>query len=168
MKATVKDIFNSVSRMNVNTHISSSCGSYSSEMDKGIAEDTINEVRSYVSAGSLAEKIANSNNEHWTDKQLWVITYDLIHNADYCEIVEKFNEKVDEAEKMRRAKKEAKNANARAGKEMIAEMAKKKVKESGKKLADYYSYIKGVKAYAHEYYSKHYTLVSATEFVNQK
>lgn len=103
MKATLKQIFNSIQGLNANSSTVSSLGTFVTEQATQMAEMAQKEVLSNVSESSLAHKILMKS-ETFTEKQLWVIAYELLKNDDYAtklgaEIVE------------REAKAEAKKAN---------------------------------------------------------
>ena len=150
---TVKNIFDRVSKINPDTN---SYG-YVDSAKEQIAQSYFNDIYSFIPAGTLAHKIATDTIGRFTDKQLWVIAYELLKNDDYVATLE------DEAKKA-----EAKNAEYQA-----KELAKKEanadvlaeVKSAGRKLTDYYNWVKNNKKYAREFYSKKYTAESVKLFL---
>lgn len=99
IKVTPKDVFNYICGLNPKTHTSSSLGNYSSSMDNQIADMYFKEVADYLPQDSLAHKILFSS-KTYTEKQLWVITYELIKNKDFVAKMEERNaERAEEAER---------------------------------------------------------------------
>ena len=103
MKATVKQIFNSIQGLNATSSTVSSLGTFVTEQARNIAESFQREVLSNVSESSTAYKILIGS-DTYSEKQLWVIAYELLKNDAYTtqlgsEIAE------------REAKVEAKKAN---------------------------------------------------------
>jgi hypothetical protein len=80
---TVKDIFNYVKRINPAQHISSSMGRYSTSLDNQIADNAIKEISEYLPKESLAHKVLFDVRGRYTEKQLWVISYELMKSADF-------------------------------------------------------------------------------------
>ena len=103
MKATVKQIFNSIQDLNPNSSTVSSLGTFVTEQARQMAEMAQKEVLSNVSESSLAHKILMKS-ETFTEKQLWVIAYELLKNDAYAT---KLGAEIAERE----AKAEAKKAN---------------------------------------------------------
>ncbi len=81
MKATVKQIFNSIQDLNPNSSTVSSLGTFVTEQATQMAEMAQKEVLSNVSESSLAYKILMKS-ETFTEKQLWVIAYELLKNDE--------------------------------------------------------------------------------------
>jgi hypothetical protein len=78
---TVAQIFNSISNLNVRKSHVSSIGSFVTEVSKEVTDNKIEKVKSYLPEGTLAAKIVASN-VNFTEKQLWVIAYELL-KTDY-------------------------------------------------------------------------------------
>lgn len=99
IKVTPKDVFNYICWLNPKTHTSSSMGNYSSSMDNQIADMYFKEVADYLPQDSLARKILFGS-KTYTEKQLWVITYELMKNKDFVTKMEERNaERAEEAER---------------------------------------------------------------------
>lgn len=74
---TVKDIFKNISALNAG-------GAYRYERNRGqqMADSCCGEINSFLPADSLAKKILMSTTR-FSDKQLWVIAYELLKNEEY-------------------------------------------------------------------------------------
>ncbi len=99
IRVTPKDVFNYICGLNPKTHTSSSLGKYSSSTDNQIADMYFKEVADYLPQDSLAHKILFGS-KTYTEKQLWVITYELMKNKDFVGKMEELNaERAEEAER---------------------------------------------------------------------
>ena len=162
---TIKDIYNQVSYINPSVSTISSIGDFVEESSRQAATYSRRKLIDYVSNDSLAFKILTSNlKDFFTEKQMWVIAYELQKNAEY---VAKLQAELEVRERRAEAKAEASKAKLNANKEASQEVLDF-VKSSKKLLKDYYDFVKKNKKYSKEYYSKKFTLESATEFVNLK
>ncbi len=103
MRATAKQIFNSIQGLNANSSTVSSLGTFVTEQARNIAESFQREILSNVPESSLAHKILIGS-ENYSEKQLWVIAYELLNNDAYTT---KLGSEIAERE----AKAEAKKAN---------------------------------------------------------
>jgi len=160
---TIKDIYNQVSYINPSVSTVSSIGDFVEESSRQAAAYSRRKLIDYVSNDSLAFKILTSNlKDFFTEKQMWVIAYELQKNAEY---VAKLQAELEVRERRAEAKAEASKAKLNANKEASQEVLDF-VKSSKKLLKDYYAFVKKNKKYSKEYYSKKFTLESATEFVN--
>ena len=83
-----KLIFNRIKYLNPELSTISSLGDFISESDRLVQEATKKEVVANISENSLAYKIVTSSSK-FTDKQLWVIAYELLKNEDYVAQVAK-------------------------------------------------------------------------------
>ena len=163
MKVTVKDIYNEASYINPNVSTISSIGDFVEESSRQAAAYSRRELVQYVSKDSLAFKILTENlKDFFTEKQVWVIAYELQKNAEY---VAKLQAELEVRERRAKAKAAASKAKLNANKEASQEVLDF-VKANKKLLKDYYDFVKKNKKYSKEYYSKKFTLESATEFVN--
>lgn len=161
MKATVKQIFNSIQDLNPNSSTVSSLGTFVTEQAREMAEMAQKEVLSNVSESSLAHKILMKS-ETFTEKQLWVIAYELLKNDAYTT---KLGSEIAEREAKENAKIQAskdKLANNKATTQNVLDY----VKGNGKLLKDYYSFLKSNRQYKKEFFSKKFTMESANEFIN--
>lgn len=83
-----KVIFNKIKYLNPELSTISSLGDFISESDRLAQEATRKEVIANISENSLAYKIVTSSSK-FSDKQLWVIAYELLKNEDYVAQVAK-------------------------------------------------------------------------------
>ena len=165
MKVTIKDIYNQVSYINPSVSTISSIGDFVEESSRQAAAYSRRKLINYVSNDSLAFKILTSNlKDFFSEKQMWVIAYELQKNAEY---VAKLQAELEVEERRSEAKAAASKAKLNANKEASQEVLDF-VKSNKKLLKDYYTFVKKNKKYSKEYYSKKFTLESATEFVNLK
>lgn len=79
---TVKQAFADVQSLNPSTSTVSSIGTFVSSQNQQIADAKAKEIMGYLPKDSLAYKIVSSASK-FSDKQLWVIAYELIKNEDY-------------------------------------------------------------------------------------
>ena len=161
MKATVRQIFSEVSYLNPTTSVISSLGSYISQSSQMISDSAHQEIVGLLPTDSLAYKIMMNTTGRYTDKQLWVIAFELEKNTEYAEMLGK---KMVEERTAVDNKIAASNAKKAANKEATRDVLDF-VKSSGKKLGDYYSFLKKNRNFSKEFYSKKYTMISAIAFV---
>ena len=69
-------------------------------------------------------------------------------------------------EEVKKDQKAAASANKLAANKAASADVLAQVKQAGKKLADYYSFVKSNKSYAKEFYSKKFTQASVDAFIN--
>jgi len=85
MKATVKQIFDSIQDLNATGTTVSSMGRFVTAQAEESAEKRQREVLAYLTEGTLAHKIlSDARNMSFTVKQLWVIAYAL-EKTSYAE-----------------------------------------------------------------------------------
>ena len=162
---TVKDIYNQVSYINPSVSTVCSIGSFVEETNRQVANSVRSKLMAYLPTSSLAHKIISENlKDFFSEKQMWVIAYELQKNAEY---ISKLLEELEVEERRAEAKAAASKAKLNANKEASQEVLDF-VKSNKKLLKDYYAFVKKNKKYSKEYYSKKFTLESATEFVNLK
>jgi len=160
---TIKDIYNQVSYINPSVSTVSSIGSFVEEINRQVANSFRSKLMAYLPTSSLAYKIISENlKDFFSEKQMWVIAYELQKNAEY---VAKLQVELEAEERRVEAKAAASKAKLNANKEASQEVLDF-VKSNKKLLKDYYAFVKKNKKYSKEYYSKKFTLESATEFVN--
>ena len=165
MKVTIKDIYNQVSYINPSVSTISSIGSFVEEINRQVANSFRSKLMAFLPTSSLAYKIISENlKDFFSEKQMWVIAYELQKNAEY---VAKLQAELEDEERRAEDKAAASKAKLNANKEASQEVLNF-VKSSKKLLKDYYAFVKKNKKYSKEYYSKKFTLESATEFVNLK
>ena len=157
-----KVIFNRIKYLNPELSTISSLGDFISESDRLAQEATKKEVIANISEDSLAYKIVTSSSK-FTDKQLWVIAYELLKNEDYVSQVAKEEARAEgiaaQEEREKKAKLDANKASSEPVKDFI--------KENGALLKDYYAFVKSSKKFKREFYSKKFTMESANAFLNK-
>ena len=153
MKVTIKDIYNQVSYINPSVSTISSIGDFIEESNRQVANSFRSKLMAYLPTSSLAYKIISENlKDFFSDKQMWVIAYELQKNAEY---VAKLQAELEVRERRAKAKAEAKaeasksklNANKEASQEVLDF-----VKANKKLLKDYYDFVKKNKKYSKEYF----------------
>ena len=102
--ATVKQIFNHISMLNPTVSEISSMGAFVSKQNQQVSDDKRNELLDVVSENSLAYKIL-STSKNLTDKQLWVIAFELEKNEEFGL---KLAQNIDSIKRRKNAKKQAK------------------------------------------------------------
>jgi hypothetical protein len=110
---TAKQIFNEIQGVNPSSSTISSVGTFVSSISEQIAGEKLNEVIKNLPNGSLAYKIAYNTTGRFTEKQLWVIAFELLKNAEYCKSLEEKNQALKDAE----ARKHANNVVAKSRKQ---------------------------------------------------
>lgn len=116
IKVTAKDVFSYISGLNPKTHTSSSMGKYSSSMDHQIADMYFKEVADYLPQDSLAHKILFGS-KTYTEKQLWVIAYELMKNPSFVAKMEERNEERNEEAEREKSQREGKRGFAKVKRE---------------------------------------------------
>jgi hypothetical protein len=81
---TAKEIFNYINGMTNQSF-------YKNVDNQSIADDKLNDVVKSLNENSLAYKIATSGAKNFTDKQLWVISFELLNNLQFTSKVAEFN-----------------------------------------------------------------------------
>ncbi len=112
--ATVAQIFRQVSMVNPKTSCISSIGTFVSANAQQTADFVAEQIASNLPEGSLALTILRQSNGNLTEKQMWVISYELLKNADYCKWLDEEAEEINRAEEWRKAKARAKRAEKKA------------------------------------------------------
>jgi len=159
---TLSNIKSYIEGLNPQASTISSMGTFVNNLNEQVAQDVRNEIVKEVNPESLAAKIL-ATADRFSEKQLWVIAYELVKNAEFVEKVNGINARREALESQKQqASKDKKNANKAATQNVLDY-----IKSEGKKLGDYYSFLKGNKKYAKEFFSKKFTMTSATEFINK-
>ena len=158
--ATVKRIFDRIGYLNPELSCVSSLGYY-----KGSAFDASEyldkELEEALPTGSLACNILRSTEVgKFSQKQLWVIAYELLKNEEWCKGLDAEDARRAQAQKQ---KEEAHKAKLAANKAASAD-GLAAVKDAGKLLKDYYAWLKK-SSYKREFYSKKYSQASVEEFL---
>ena len=153
-------IFNEISGLNPTLSHSSSLGSYVSASEKMVSEYIFKKAIKSVSENSLAYKILTST-DHFSVKQLWVITFKKKKNETYCnEIMQEYNERISKENESKNSEKSKKQENKEKSKSILDV-----VKSNGKKLSEYYSFLKGNKNFRKEFYSQKFSIESVNAFL---
>ena len=162
MKATAKQIFSEIQTLNPIVSTVSSLGSFVTEFNQSVSDMVARDLMVFIPENTLAYKII-STSTRFTDKQLWVIAFELEKNENYAtELGEKLA--IENArEEAKRQESKSKLANNKADTQNVLDY----VKENGKLLKDYYSFLKSSKQYKKEFFSKKFTMESANEFLNK-
>lgn len=155
--ATVKQIFGSIDNAKVNYIMSAFPFNGRTVEQWNQVLEARGELRQYVNDGTLAATLLESD-AHLSVKQLWVIAYALVNNAEYCKNIDAANT----ANNNKRAASKAKvKANKEASNDVLAE-----VKAAGKLLKDYYAWLK-VSNFKKEFFSKKYSQASVDAYLAQ-
>ena len=160
--ATLKEIFQQVSMMNPTVNYMSSIGEYVDSNAQQLADYVIRETMGYLPEDSLAMKIIRSTRGRFTDKQLWVVAYELQKNVEYCAQLDKTNAEIAAKENAKREASRQKLANNKANSQSVLDY----VKSQGRLLGDYYKFVKSNKKFTREFFSKKFTMESANAFIN--
>ena len=161
MKASANQIFTYIQGMNATTSTISSMGSFVSENNRQVAASVVVDVVNHLAKGSLAHKIATST-DRFTDKQLWVIAFELVNNEAYSEKVAEFYTRIERKANAKAAAAKAKlTANKEASADVLAPIkAAKRMGEFGKWLNT------SGNPYRKENFNKKYTQESVNAFLN--
>ena len=160
MKTT---IINYLEGMNEMTSNISSIGSFVSQLHRDAAQRVRCEIMSNLSKDSTAYKIiSKADYSVFSYPQLSLIADELMSNESFVSRIvseadynrRKYEQKIQES-------KNKKIANKSASADFL-----KQVKDAGKKLADYYLFVKSNKKYAKEFYSKKFSQESVSIFLN--
>jgi hypothetical protein len=106
---TVKQIFSNIQSLNPSTSTISSIGTFVSSQNQQIADDKVREIMGFLPKDSLAYKIITSADK-FTDKQLWVISFELEKNDKYKKHLSKEIQEFEEYQEYQRNRKSAKRA----------------------------------------------------------
>ena len=110
-----KQIYNFVSGINATTNSTSSLGSYVSSQHQQIADGRFSEVLQAIPEGTLAHKILMGTQTRFSEKQIWVITFELLQNEAKCNEIVAYYAEIDAAERRRREFKRAAKAAKKSG-----------------------------------------------------
>lgn len=153
-------IFSEISELNPTLSHSSSLGDYVSDSSRMVSEDLFKKIIKSIPENSLAFQIL-TNTDHFSEKQLWTITFELAKNENYCnEIMEEFYERNSREFEKRNSEKLKLQQNKENSKNILDE-----VKKNGKKLAEYYAFVKKNKKFRKEFYSQKFSMESVNAFL---
>ena len=169
-EVSVKDIFQELSLLNPTRNVISSMGEYVTDMAREISDKTKREVLAQLPESSLAYKILKQNYDSvkdydLTEKQKWVIAYELQKNKSYTQkLGSEIAKRKRDAESKALMSKMKKAANKSASQPLLNQ-----IKSKGLKLGDYYNWLKGQKGnWRSEYYSKKYSSASVNAFIKER
>lgn len=129
----VGNIFDDIKAINPNVSEISSIGSFTSEQDRQVAESVRVKILKYLPDNSLASKILKTSNK-LSDKQLWVVAYELQKNEDYVSDLSERNEKL-KREVAYQKKKRSDKRRKRAEEARRVEEANKETSEKNSELS---------------------------------
>jgi hypothetical protein len=156
-QVTVQDIYKTLSSLNGNA-------SYTDQRMSDQNRDFIFRLaQENVEEGTLAYNILYDTRGRYSDRQLWAMSYALDKKEGFKrEVYGLVTRDRIESEQSRQRQKDKLSSNKEASSGILAT-----VKLSGKNLKDYYSFVKGNRKYAREFYSKKFTAESVAAFLNQ-
>lgn len=128
---TAKQAFADIQSLNPSTSTVSSIGTFVSSQNQQIADNEAKRIMGYLPKDSLAYKIVSSASK-FSDKQLWVIAYELVKNKDYQKDLA---ESIEESERQAAYQKARKSAKRKAKSEQ-KKQAKATADEAMKKYDD--------------------------------
>jgi hypothetical protein len=155
-----QQLFNYTSQVNVRINTISSMGNYTNDIDIQVADKRRQEIIEVLPVGTLAHKIITST-DRLSEKQIWVIVFELLKNETFCQKVAEFYEELYRDEKIKAAKSAAKVAANKTNSAIVLDF----VKNNGKKLGEYYTFVKNNRNFSKEFYSKKFSMESANAFV---
>ena len=141
-----KIIFTEIESLNPSTSIVSSVGSYVNPIQRQIADEKRAEVLGYIPEGTLAHKILTSGTITFSEKQLWVIAYELLKNEVYCEKLSKEIQSKNAREEYEKRVKAEKKA-AIAAERKATGRSKKSYREEYDSLMKEYKATKNIELY---------------------
>jgi len=109
--------------VNPSINYMSSLGEYVDANERQLAEYVKREIEGYLPEDSLAMKIIRSTSERFTEKQLWVVAYELQKNAEYCAMLDKRNAEIAQREATKKAARRINRQKKAEAKKTIAAMA---------------------------------------------
>lgn len=107
---SMKEIFADVSGVNPGTTSVSSIGTFVSDSQRMIADARFKEIIGFIPKDSLAFKILTSTKGNLSDKQKWVVSYELAKSSAYKDSLAQRNAEVKAFDERQQAAKHARNA----------------------------------------------------------
>ena len=161
MKNT-RQIFDYIQGMNPTVSTVSSMGSFVTEMSQQVSDSVVTEVVRALPEGTLAYKIATSNAARYSEKQLWVMAYELTKNEEFVAKVADFYERINRKEN---AKNEVSKAKLAANKEASSDILAP-IKEM-KKIGEFGRWLNTPgNIYRSQHFNKKYTASAVNTFLN--
>ena len=160
---SVKEVFDEIQYLNPSVSTISSLGNYVSQSNQMVSDAVYKEVMQHIPKDSTAFKIMMGTQKKYSDKQLWVIAYELQKNQKYTKkLGQEIAKRKAEAAYKKQAIKNKLQAN-KSGSQGVLDS----IKSNGFKLGDYYNWLKSNKKYKKEFFSKKYSTESANEFMKK-
>lgn len=163
MSTTAKNIFNYIQGMNPNSQTVSSIGTFVTAFSQQVADSQVSEVIQVLvnsdKKDTLAFKIASTNSK-FTEKQLWVIAFELEKNQEFAQNVNNYYEKQALQSKQKAQESKDKLAANKANSQNELD----RIKLAGKKLGDYYAWLKK-SSFKKEFFNKKYSNESVSQFI---
>ena len=129
----LKQVFSDIRVLNPSTSTVSSLGTFVSSLNQQISDNKRNEIKDYLPKDSTAYKIISSNTDNFSDKQLWVISYELMNNQDY---LKDLNQRIEETKQEEQYQKSKKSAKRKLKSEKKKKEEQKNAKEYDKISSD--------------------------------
>lgn len=123
MKTTINNqILDFTKCINAKSSTISSIGDFITEQQQNLADSRISEILAMVSENSLAYKILMGKQSIFTDKQVWVVYFEIMKNAEAISKIENFYAEIAKAEfrKSKKSEKSVLKTNAKKSVEKIA------------------------------------------------
>ncbi len=165
MEQSTKQIFNYIQGMNPNVSNVSSMGSFVTNLNQQVADKCVSEVINALTdkKDTLAYKIATSLTDRYTEKQLWVVAFELQNNTEFTNKVISFYAEI---EKKSNAKIEASKAKLAANKESSTDVLAP-IKEA-KRIVEFGKWLNNAgNKFRKEHFSKKYTQESVNAFLSK-
>lgn len=119
VQISVKDCFKQASMMNAKSMTVSSLGNIVTEQSRQIADFSTNEIKGFLPKESLAYTIVSECTGNFSEKQLWVVAYELFKNEEYKTKLAEEKEEMDFAEECKKASRRAKRQAKKEVKKQI-------------------------------------------------
>jgi len=162
---TAAQIFNYIQGMNPSTQTVSSLGTFVTEMSQQVADNCISEVVQVLVNSDKTETLAFNiikSATRFTEKQLWVIAFELEKNAEFSSmVVAHYNEMKAKSDQKAAESKAKLAANKEASSDVLAPIkAAKKIGEFGKWLNT------SGNPFRKQHFSKKYTQEAVNSFLS--
>lgn len=159
-------IYSEILGLNTTLSHSSSLGSYVSDSSRMESDYLFKKIIKSIPENSLAFQIL-TNTDHFSEEQLWTITFELAKNEGYCnEIMEEFYERNSREftkkiiKKDRQTLKLQKKENQKENKKLLDI-----VESNGKKVTEYYAFLLKNKNFCEELKLQKFSIESVNAFL---
>lgn len=157
MKNATSLVFDYIQGINANSSTMSSIGTFVTAQAQQVADMNVRDIVSVLIENdkkeTLAFKILSSPSTFFSEKQIWVIAFELVKIDSFVVLVSDFY-----------AKKEASKNKLAANKEASSDVLAQ-IKNAGKKLGDYFIWVKK-SSFKKEFFNKKYSQQSVSEFIS--